>query len=289
MKIHRHLLALVAVLMTALSLCAQSLDDLTRQQARDLLKTSFNAVDDAALAEKIESQYGLPVSSMQCGISGDSVLIMSFVMPGYEADPTPAGRAYTEVCLSSGGRRMGRSMTEAVCALLGKAGYNVRVVYSDGGTKRQTLYLTPSRLKSIWTEPLPDSGIDPALAREGFIRSLGTADIPVEIESGGYFKSAKLKVNGNWLDVIYIPNADAGYYDDPALMQIYKEVLNEEKNQFISDMASDAFLRNYSDIMSNASEFLGVDGLKVKIMASDGEAYLMFPVTWDDMARLRQN
>ena len=126
-------------------------------------------------------------------------------------------------------------------------------------------------------------------AREGFIRSLGTADIPVEIESGGYFKSAKLKVNGNWLDVIYIHNADAGYYDDPALMQIYKEVLNEEKNQFISDMASDAFLRNYSDIMSNASEFLGVDGLKVKIMASDGEAYLMFPVTWDDMARLRQN
>lgn len=281
MKTKTIILVLAMSLLSWLTAGAQSLESLTREQAREIVHMMTKQIKSQreAISNSVGDKFGTEISTMDMDVDGDSVMVISYVIPGYEGCNTREGRALAELGLAVGGRDMGTDATLMVCDLLDKAEYSIRAVYTDGKKNTVTLHITPARLRKLWTSPLREAGIDRELALKGLEEQVQKSTKMIPCPEG--IKSHRFGINGNWLE--YVMEYENPDFSAAARLPEFREVMNEAKGEIVDEFVQDSTMGMFIKILTGASDFLGVEGMKVKAVGSDGKEYTAFTVTWDEL------
>lgn len=250
MKLKTIILSL-AIALGTLCAPAQNLDMLTREQARELVDILCRQASTIPESD-MENVTGLSGISVIARAIDDSTVEMKYTLPDYVGDNSPEFKAFTMILMSGGGTMMTPLQVQTFTGVFRKAGYNIRATYTNGADQSCSVDLTPDLLEKFWSGDLKGAGIDPGLARKGLLKSFNTDEINSLSQFG--IGTLDVRLDGRWVSLNLILGDISG------LNALPKE---EIRKMLLEEYASAPVISKMSGAMVNASDFIGLDGLKI--------------------------
>lgn len=261
---------ILAVLLSATPcLSARSVvDSMSQQEIHDMVKSlveSANSNSPVALDDGTILSTGLIMDLDD----KNRVLSMHYLVPGYSLDNSPEAQEFSKLNLAGAVTQKPASTLEMLCQVYEALGYNLKISYSDGNEPGCTINLTPQQLTNLWTKPLTQSGIDPQLCRQGYLKSAEAGVVGLELLTGLKFNVA-LALEDNWMAI---------NFDAVEPLELAEPLTKED----IIDMLGETTFKIAAGIMDYASEFIGVDGYKITFDLKNNKRPMVYNITWKEL------
>lgn len=270
MKLKNLLLAL-AVTLGTLAAQAQDLNMLTREQAREVVNMICQSSGSLTNQQSIEETLGVSGVQNINTIINDSTLEMKYILPDYNMGNSPADKAFSMLCLSAGGRQMSSPQINMMTGIFEKAGYNLRIVYTDGDSHTCVVDITPDRLNKLWKGDLRGAEVDRDLAVQGILDSLeagaNTGNSPGDI------KDVKVSLEGRWATMSMTLEKDS-------MVNFLSP--DEVKQALLTEYASSPIVSKLAAALLPNSDFIGIDGIKVAY-GSDNDNKRDVYISWGEL------
>lgn len=268
-------LTLIIAIMSHAGMHAQLIDMLTQQQARDVIDHLCTTINNSDLSGTMEAATGISDIQMKASVADGNTFALRYVMSEYSlVGNSPAEQAFTKVVLSGGGRNMDKQALNMTTALISKAGYGVRVTYTDGLTHSCTINLTPDELQNLWTGDLAAAGVDRDLAREGMMKSFASGIVSAKEEFKDLFSIEETSFDCNWIKI------SIKYNDDIVAAAVTPAEL---KKTILEEFATTPVIAHFAKFVSYSSGFLGVDGIKISYSGTTVPERSIF-ISWSEMS-----
>ena len=267
MKIKSLILSLLLTL-TTFAGSSQNIDNLSREQVQQLMSMICQQMSSPEMSQSMGKMFG-PGAGLKADIVNDNIFRMQYTVPGYELDNSPEEQALTEVCIMAGGKQNPESYKNFFTQLLKKGGFNMQVVYTDGGSHQCVLDLTPDQIYNLWSGNPKAAGLNPELAKKGLLKTFSASMKGMSEEDISY----STDIEDKWL-LMGINYENPEGYDTNSFPSIKSNILEEYR--------TDPTVAMIATILSSEKEFMGVDGLKIRSYIK-GVPDKEFTITWEEM------
>lgn len=265
----RSLFLSVVLIAGTLFASAQDLSQISREQARQVV--TMICQQSGKFGNQMEAQTGIAGIQNINSIVDDETLEMKYIVPGYNLGNTPEDQAYTLVCLAGGGNKLAPAQIDIMTGVFDKAGYNLRIVNTDGESNTCVVNLTPAQLNKIWKGDLAGAGVDRNLAAKGLINSLSKGAKDNDIANA--FEDVKVYLDGNWATIEMVCREDS--FNEYVTPDELKEAI------LYTYTSTPVIARMAASILPN-EDFIGVKGLKVVYGKKSGDKKDLY-ISWKDM------
>lgn len=269
MKLKTIILSL-AIALGTLCAPAQNLNMLTREQARELVNMLCRQASTLS-EDKMENVTGVSGISVITHVVDDSTVEMKYTLPDYVGNNSPEFKAYTMVLISGGGSLMSPLQVQTFAGIFRKAGYNIRTTYTDGADHTCSIDLTPDRLEKLWSGDLKGAGVDPALARDGLLKSFDVeGNNSMQQFGSGTFD---ICLDDRWVCLTLI-------LDDISILSALPQ--EELRKMLLEEYATAPVISKMAGAMVNATDFMNLDGIKVSYKDKTASSEPIY-ITWSDL------
>ncbi len=258
----------LAVMIGSMVSQAQDLSMISREQAREVV--NMICQQSGNNSAMLESTTGLSGIKNINSIVDGHTLEMKYIISGYTSDNTPEEQAFTQLCLAGGGRQMSTYQIDMMTGIFEKAGYDLRIVYTDGGKNTCVVTPTPAQLNMLWKGDLAGAGIKRDMVVKGILKSLSAGTQGASSEE---FEDLKVYADGSWatIEMIMPENSDI----DSVSPEELKRVLLQEYSTtpVVAKMAGNVvpFI-----------DFIGINGIKVVFGKKNGSKRDVY-LTWAEL------
>lgn len=268
MRIKSFVIAALMAVVGCAAAYAQDISTLTQDQAREIVSMLCGQMNTTVSPESMQDATGISGMSVRAGVEDDKRVHLTYVVPGYNLTDTPENRAFTELLISSGGQSMTAAQVDMITAIFDRAGYDIRITYTDGKDHVCNIDLTPSRLGSLWLCDYAAAGLDRDMVRRGLLDSFAEAgkNRDDETDEAEY----RFSVSDEWIDVEII------FKSDEVAKNISPQIF---QNELLKEYSSMPVIAKMAGALATSEDYLGIKGLRISY-GSKSTPKRTFTMSW---------
>lgn len=267
MKLKTLIISLLILIGTSISQ-AQNIDDLSRDEIRELMPFVCAQISSPEVAQMGEELTGMS-TTIKATIAAPDLVELKYTVPGYELGNSPQEQALTKLMIRSGSKNMPEAQKKLLTGFFKKGGYNLRIIYTDGGTHSCILNLTPTQLEDLYCGSIESIDIKPSEVRDAILKNFASG--VEQVETPGIKNTALIE--GKWLTLNML--FDEGALTYPVEPDVFKSfLLDNYRNERVV-----VFL---SSLINNEKDFIGLDGIKITYGTENGKKRECY-ITWNEI------